>query len=65
MKRRLRELQRQQIDEINQLLGSVGITEKVDSIDNVNFLFNNLSLSGGRKSTRRKTRKSRKSRRRR
>jgi hypothetical protein len=65
VKQKLRELQRQQIDEINQLLGSVGITDKPVSIDDVNLLFNKLGLSGGRKSTRRKTRKSRKSRRRR
>ena len=49
MKRELARLQRQQIDEINQLLGSVGITERADSIDNVNFLFSGLNLSGGRK----------------
>ena len=65
VKRELARLQRQQIDEINQLLGSVGITDKPVSIDDVNLLFNKLGLSGGRKSTRRKTRKSRKSRRRR
>jgi len=55
VKRELARLQKQQVDEINQLLVSVGITDKVDSIDNVNFLFNNLGLSGGRKS--RKSRK--------
>ena len=65
VKRELARLQRQQIDEINQLLESVNITDKADSIDNVNFLFSGLDLSGGRKSTRRKSRKSRKSMRRR
>jgi hypothetical protein len=65
VKQKLRDLQRQQIDEINQLLGSFGITDKAYSIDDVNNLFSGLKLSGGRKSTRRKTRKSRKSRRRR
>ena len=65
VKQKLRELQRQQIDEINQLLESVGITDKAVSIDDVNNLFSGLSLSGGRKSRRSKSRKSRKSRRRR
>jgi hypothetical protein len=65
VKQKLRDLQRQQIDEINQLLGSVGITDKAESIDDVNNLFSGLSLSGGRKSRRSKSRKSSKSRRRR
>ena len=55
VKQKLRELQRQQVDEINQLLGSVGILDKAVSIDDVNQLFNGLGLSGGRKS--RKSRK--------
>ena len=50
VKQKLRELQRQQIDEINQLLGSVGILDKAVSIDDVNQLFSGLGLSGGRKS---------------
>jgi hypothetical protein len=57
VKRELARLQRQQIDEINKLLGSVGITDKAVSIDDVNQLFSGLDLSGGRKSTRRKSRK--------
>lgn len=65
VKRELARLQRQQIDEINKLLGSVGITDKAVSIDDVNQLFSGLDLSGGRKSTRRKSKKSRKSMRRR
>lgn len=65
VKQKLRDLQRQQINEINQLLESVNITDKVYSIDDVNNLFSGLSLSGGRKSRRSKSRKSSKSRRRR
>ena len=64
----LRELQAKQVDDICGILQSVGITEprtEITNIEDVNDLFKNLGLSGGRKSRRRKPRKSMKSRRRR
>ena len=68
VKQQLRDLQRQQIDDICRILERSGISDPrtdITTIDDVNNLFKNLGLSGGRKSTRRKTRKSRKSMRRR
>jgi hypothetical protein len=53
----------QQVDEINQLLANVGISDQVTTVEDINTLFSNLYLSGGRKT--RKTRKTRKSSRRR
>ena len=62
----LRELQQKQVDDICGILERAGISEsrtEINNIDDVNNLFKNLGLSGGRKT--RKTRKTRKSSRRR
>ena len=64
----LRTLQAQQIDQICGILEGAGIRDsraEITTIDDVNNLFRNFGLSGGRKSRRRKSRKSMKSRRRR
>ena len=62
----LRQVQAKQVDDINNLFKSFGITDPVvTNIEDVNDLFKNLGLSGGRKSRRRKPRKTMKSRRRR
>jgi hypothetical protein len=64
----LQTLQQRQVDEICGLLERSGIGDArtaITNIEDINNLFTNLSLSGGRKSRRRKSRKSMKSRRRR
>ena len=64
----LQQLQAKQVYDICVILEGVGISEPrtvITNIDDINNLFKNLGLSGGRKSRRRKPRKSMKSRRRR
>jgi hypothetical protein len=64
----LQALQQRQVDEICGILAGAGIGDArtdITNIDDINNLFKNLGLSGGRKSRRRKSRKSMKSRRRR
>ena len=64
----LRQLQQNQVDDICGILERSGISDvrnDITTIEDVNDLFKNLGLSGGRKSRRRKPRKSMKSRRRR
>ena len=64
----LQTLQQKQLDEICGILERSGIRDArtdITNIDDINNLFKNLGLSGGRKSRRRKSRKSMKSRRRR
>lgn len=64
----LQALQQKQIDQICGILEGAGISDaraEITTIDDVNNLFRNFGLSGGRKSRRRKSRKSMKSRRRR
>ena len=64
----LQQLQAKQVDDICVILESVGISEPrtaITNIDDINNLFKNFGLSGGRKTRRRKPRKSMKSRRRR
>lgn len=64
----LRQLQQKQVDDICGILERSGISDvrnDITTIEDVNDLFKNLGLSGGRKSRRRKPRKTMKSRRRR
>lgn len=64
----LRQLQAQQVNDICSILEGIGISEPrtdIITIEDVNALFKNLGLSGGRKSRRRKSIKTKKSRRRR
>jgi hypothetical protein len=68
IQQQLQALQQKQIDDICGILANAGIREpkaEITTIDDVNDLFRNFGLSGGRKSRRRKSRKSMKSRRRR